>query len=214
MTSQVTLLMRMTAPRGMSPWNISSLMVLPTMHTALPARTSLSVNNRPSTTFQLRTSENALSVPITFTRRLSLPMITCMGRRETGAMAAKLVASRLMALRSAISNGGADWADPPMRIAPPGMMVSMFDPILEISSCTCRGVPAPSVTITITAATPMMMPSTVRLDRNTLRRISRSAMRSVLMNIRRPALCLSRVRSCRRGIQCGDGRRRRYLPRA
>ena len=48
-----------------------------------------------------------------------------------------------------------------------------------------RVVPAPRVTITITAATPMMMPSTVRPDRRTLRWISRIAIRTVLPNITR-----------------------------
>ena len=45
---------------------------------------------------------------------------------------------------------------------------------MATSAVTCAVVPWPSVTMTMTAATPMTMPSTVRIERSALRRIVRT----------------------------------------
>ena len=57
----------------------------------------------------------------------------------------------------------------------PGITISRLLPRLEIWSETERVAPLPSVTIVMTAATPMTMPSMVRNERSRLRRIARSA---------------------------------------
>ena len=51
-------------------------------------------------------------------------------------------------------------------------MKSTLVPSLAISAVTLAVVPLPMVTIAMTADTPMTMPSNVRNDRNTFRRIA------------------------------------------
>ena len=59
----------------------------------------------------------------------------------------------------------------------------MFVPIAEICSLTDCVAPRPSVTIVITAATPITIPSIVRNERKRLRRIELAAKISVFKNI-------------------------------
>ena len=59
----------------------------------------------------------------------------------------------------------------------------MFVPIAEICSLTDCVAPRPSVTIVITAATPITIPSIVRNERKRLRRIELAANISVFQNI-------------------------------
>ena len=51
----------------------------------------------------------------------------------------------------------------------------MFVPMLSICSCTCFCAPWPRLTIAITDATPIMMPSIVSADRTLLRASARNA---------------------------------------
>jgi len=69
--------------------------------------------------------------------------------------------------------------------------------MLAICVVTCSVAPLPRVTIVITEATPMTIPSTVRKDRRTFRRISLRARRSVFQNISGPPHCAGRTRSGR-----------------
>jgi hypothetical protein len=79
-----------------------------------------------------------------------------------------------MASASASLNGAAPELWPgPMRL--PGASMSRLLPRLAFSSVTFRVAPLPSVTRMMTAATPRMMPSIVRMERMTLRRSSRKA---------------------------------------
>ena len=55
----------------------------------------------------------------------------------------------------------------------------MLVPSLATSEVTGAVVPAPSVTMTMTAATPMTTPSTVRIERSALRKIVRMESLSV-----------------------------------
>ena len=57
----------------------------------------------------------------------------------------------------------------------PGRTNSTLVPSLAISAATFAVVPLPMVTMAITAATPMTMPSRVRNDRKALRRIACTA---------------------------------------
>ena len=85
----------------------------------------------------------------------------------------------------------------------PGRTISRLLPRLEICICTACVAPLPSVTIVITALTPITMPRIVRNERSRLRRIERSARNSVFSSIRPPAL-----RCCggrRAGAGCGFG---------
>ena len=62
---------------------------------------------------------------------------------------------------------------PPLpRCSWPRMTISMLAPRLEMSDVTRAVAPLPSVTMTMTAATPITMPSTVSEDRMRLRRIA------------------------------------------
>ena len=70
--------------------------------------------------------------------------------------------------------------------------------MLEIWSVTDCVAPLPSVTIVMTAATPMTMPSTVRNERSRLRRMARSASSTVFHSIRRLPRCGDRSRPARR----------------
>ena len=68
----------------------------------------------------------------------------------------------------------------------PGRTCSRLVPRLEIWFCTASVAPLPSVTMVITALTPITMPRIVRNERSRLRRIERRASSRVLSSIRRP----------------------------
>ena len=73
-----------------------------------------------------------------------------------------------------------------------------FEPRLRIWSSTRACAPAPTATMVITAATPMMMPSMVSAERSLLMRSARSAMRRVarkFMARRTAARCRERGRA-------------------
>src|SRR2546429_6489643 len=81
-----------------------------------------------------------------------------------------------------------------------------FDPRLWICSATRAWAPAPTPTIAMTAATPMMMPSIVSALRSLLTRSARMAMRTLCQTLtRRPPPPVARPR---------PARRRAALPRA
>ena len=67
----------------------------------------------------------------------------------------------------------------------PGRTMRRLLPRLEICCFTASVAPWPSVTMVMTAETPMMTPSTVRKARVRLRRISRRAMRKAFQIIGR-----------------------------
>ena len=64
----------------------------------------------------------------------------------------------------------------------PAITDSTLAPRFSICSSTARCAPAPSATIVITAATPMMMPSMVKLDRSRLATMDSRATRTVSNN--------------------------------
>ena len=68
----------------------------------------------------------------------------------------------------------------PPEVVAPGMTIKRFVPRLWICFCTAASAPCPMLTMVITAATPMMMPSIVRMERSLLRRSARKAVRRVM----------------------------------
>ena len=70
----------------------------------------------------------------------------------------------------------------------PGRTCSRLVPRLEIWFCTASVAPLPSVTMVMTALTPITMPRIVRKERIRLRRMARSAKSSVLSSINAPAV--------------------------
>src|SRR5512138_6918 len=63
----------------------------------------------------------------------------------------------------------------PPRVTVPDPTNKMFEPIAAIWSCACCWAPCPTLTIAITAPTPMMIPNIVRADRSLLRAKARIA---------------------------------------
>ena len=67
-----------------------------------------------------------------------------------------------------------------------GMTIIKFEPKLSINSCICLEAPFPIATIIITAPTPIIIPSIVRIERVRLLRSERIAVLKISMNITRP----------------------------
>jgi hypothetical protein len=65
----------------------------------------------------------------------------------------------------------------------PGLTISRLVPRLAILLSMARVAPLPSVTIVMTAATPMTIPRMVRNDRSRLRRTERRASSSMLSSM-------------------------------
>lgn len=154
------------------------------MQTAAPAVSSSGSNLRPDASRQLPVSNQALVLPVTVVAQLRPLPTTVTPSRPSGAVAAMPPIWSCIASASASRNCFAPGAAPPP--GPwrwPSRTISRFVPRLEICACTACVAPLPSVTIVITALTPMTMPRIVRNERSRLRRIDRSACSSVLSSI-------------------------------
>src|SRR5262245_55348615 len=113
------------------------------------------------------------------------------------------------------------WRTPPVLLDPDRTM-SRFEPRLWICSAMRACAPEPIETIAITAATPMMMPSIVRMLRSLLTRSARTAMRalaSAFMPRRPPGQAERtqrggwvRARSCRVVLLFLEGQGREHSP--
>ena len=184
MTRHESFFRRSIVPSGSSPPYSSLRTVVPTMHTALPERSSLSVNSRPAATRQFRTRKYSLVTPSTVVDQFWSPYMAVRRVDAVGATAASEGMSLERASASTALNGGAV-EDCPGPSRCPGLIRSRLLPRLAIWSVTCTAAPPPMVTMMITAATPMTMPSMVRDDRSTFRRISRMASNRAFHSIRR-----------------------------
>src|SRR5882724_11680469 len=96
-----------------------------------------------------------------------------------GVTIATLGTSRLIASRSSTVSVLVPLCTPPTFCAP-ALTKRRFVPILSIWACTEACAPCPMLTIAITADTPMMMPSIVRMARILLRRRARNATRMII----------------------------------
>ena len=186
-TVQENCLMRSCSPSpscpGLPP-KISRRTVSPTMQVAAPARCSSSSKVRPLASFQLPVSNQLLLLPVTLVAQLRPLPITVTPARPSGATAATPPICASTASASAALNDGAPPLPPPGPWRWPGRTISSLLPRLAICVCTAWVAPLPSVTIVITADTPITMPRIVRKERSRFRRIDRSASSKVLRSIR------------------------------
>ncbi len=194
------------------------------MHTAAPAVCSSSENILPVASFQLPMANQALVLPITLVAQLRPLPTTVTPDLPSGAASATPPICAWMAIASDSLNCCVPGPPPPP--GPwrcPRRTISRLLPRPAIWVCTACVAPLPSVTMVITALTPMTIPRIVRKERSRLRRIERSANRRVLSSIRssprpRPQQRLGprshdadwayRWRCCRRRSAPGAGRRR------
>src|SRR5688572_16551424 len=174
-----TLSSRIRSPTGL--WlggKISSRTVGPMMQTLAPAVSSAGVKRRPSSISMPRASMNSLLTPSTLLRQ-SWPLKIATTLRSTWPATnfTPAVCSRT-AVTSRSSNG---------RIWPRSVLIgktkNTFEPSELICSSMSAVTPLPSVTMVITAATPMMMPSVVRKLLRMWRLISRNASSRVVPNM-------------------------------
>ncbi len=134
-------------------------------------------------------------MPVTTVLRLSEPATTTADFCDTGAAASTPGTCALIAATSRASKARTSAREPPGPPCP-GRAKSRLLPRLPSSSVTRAVAPLPIVTMAITAATPMTMPSTVRKERTALRVIAMTASFRVSASIRRPPSG-SRPRPCR-----------------
>ena len=116
--------------------------------------------------------------------------------------------------RAGVGDGERRGAAPARARAPevtaPGITMMMLVPKLAICCCTKRSAPAPTLTIAITDATPMIMPSMVSPERRRFRQSAREAARAVMAR----SLVVVAAALTRRlllSIGCGGGTRRRRV---
>src|SRR5947199_272886 len=87
------------------------------------------------------------------------------------------------------------WLPVPRRMPPevalPESTMMRFEPRLWICSATRAWAPAPTPTIAMTAATPMMMPSIVRALRSLLTRSERMAIRTLCQTLTRAGAAMA-----------------------
>jgi len=158
-----TLRTRSCWPTGSSPANRFLTMVWPTTQTLFWARTSALEKNSPELSDQSRISRYCSETPQTLEFQLPLPPMSWAPLRTIGETAWTRVASRFR--RSTSSRVSCTPESGPMRTPrdcmEPGKMVSRLVPMLAIWSWMRFSAPLPMATMTMTAATPIMMPSMV-----------------------------------------------------
>ncbi len=103
----------MREPTGSVLPKSSRRTVSPRMHTAVPARSSLSVKLRPDASPQLRTRRNAVVLPVAEVDQFFAAAIAWTGFCAVGATAAIPGTSRAIASASSTLNGGASERAPP-----------------------------------------------------------------------------------------------------
>ena len=144
------------------------------MQTAAPESCSSGSNSRPLASCQLPVSNQALLLPVTLVAQLRPLATTVALVRPCGATAATPPICDAMASASASVNCGTP-PPPPPPMRWPGLTISRLVPRLVIFSSMACVAPLPSVTIVMTALTPMTMPRIVRNERSMLRRTERRA---------------------------------------
>ena len=132
-------------------------------------------------TGQLRMSKYSGDVPVMLVVQFWSSLTIGMLERSVGAAAFTVATSLRMAARSSQVSVGIEPKPPwtPPALVEPGRMMRRFVPIAAKACSTCALAPAPMAIIAMTAPTPMTMPSVVRNARSLLRRMARSATRSV-----------------------------------
>src|SRR3990167_2891931 len=183
MTSQLIALTRSCAPTALVLPKSSRCTVWPIRQPAPPARNSSLLNARQSASFQLPVVSQSLVLPITLLLQLRPLATSTEPVRASGATAAIPPICAAMASPSLSLKAGAPPPPPPGPMRWPGRTCSRLVPRPEIWFCTAAVAPLPTVTMVITALTPITMPRMVRKERSRLRRMERSASSSVLSHM-------------------------------
>src|SRR5579884_2223485 len=180
---------RNSLPSGDSEPNSFSASVWPIKQTGAELRTSSVVNGSPSATGQFRTVRKSGVEPrILPGRQLWLPATTWPHESTLGATACNALHSR----RNASASSIVMFMLPPWPVLTPptdtsieSIWMTLAPRLLIARSIDCEDPPPISI-IAITAATPMMMPRQVSVERSTFRRKARKAIRKVWMKLLMP----------------------------
>ncbi len=139
--------------------------------------TSASLKNEPDCRYQLRTYGHAGEAPETVVCQLLYCEMTCALSVTTGVTAA--ACGTCCAIASPSESVSVDAAPMPAFTPPafvlPGRMTITLLPRFAMEASIEAFAPAPIATVTITAATPMMIPRTVRSERSRFRISARNA---------------------------------------
>ncbi len=181
-----------------------SLTTVPSTATFIARATWSASMKMPDCTGQLRSAASSAPTPCTCDCQLPPADSTCVRVLSPGDTA--LTPATSLATAAASSSISVVTAPCPVRTPPtlaePALTVTMFVPRLETWRLIEARAPPPIAIITITAATPMMMPSEVSAERRRLRPMASNAVRTVLV-----AVVIDRRRCCERRlpIRCVAG---------
>jgi hypothetical protein len=171
------LLRRTISPTGLSLLNSSRVTDAPSTATLAPRVTSSAVKKRPDSSGHGRTSSYSALTPLTVLLQLAAPNTTLTLPLSSPETAATSGTFSRIARMSFSENGCAppkpSWR-PPTRIEP-GITLSTLVPSILICRSIWIEAPSPIAAMTITEATPMMMPSVVSALRSLLSRNAASA---------------------------------------
>jgi hypothetical protein len=137
--------------------------VAPSSTTVRLVRTSSSVNRSPLVVAQSRMVKKSVDTPFTSARQFPEPPTTCVRVTITGETPAeqrRLALDRVHVVDVRRLNDCAPWLAPPV-LTLPAVMTMRFVPRPLIWLLIWACAPLPIATITITAPTPMTMPSIV-----------------------------------------------------
>ena len=167
---------RSSRPIGSCPWKRFFSTTVPMMHTALPAASSAGVKDRPEVSVMFCTSIPAAPMPWAVVDHFTpLFMATAPICRSPATAFTPPTCSPIASTSAAVK--GRIAPAPAARPCELGRIIRVLAPSALIWVRTEAVTPLPTVTMVITAATPMTMPSTVRNDLSKCRRIARRARR-------------------------------------
>ena len=158
-------------PTGSRKPKSSWAVVAPRTTTGALVDRSWATMNRPSVIDRPRTVSHDGSVPTTVVVQLVVPA-TRLSLSESAGATEWMSGATTLEVRAAASPTVSVEAEPkPPRmpeldVVLPGVTVSRLDPRAVISEPTCCWAPSPRPTVRMTAVMPIMMPSTVSVDRS------------------------------------------------
>ena len=175
------LLMRTVWPMGLMAPKSSLAVLLPITATLAALRTSRSVNMAPAETGQSRTPRYSGATPEMVVDQLR-PLAMAWALVQTSGLMATM--SRTSSLIASASCRVMLAALPSPELTPaerllPAKTSRRFWPRAETSPWILLRAPLPTATMATTEATPMMMPSAVRMERSLFRRSARKAIIAV-----------------------------------
>src|SRR5436190_14322193 len=198
---------RMICPVGSSsgPNSVSETTVPSTATFCAPV-TSAEVKKLPYFVGQLRMSGRSTSVPCTLVDQFWLPAMTCERLLAPAAAYCTPGIALIMIASAGVIVVALPWPmrTPPLAKLPALTMIMLVPADLTRSSIAVRA-PVPSATMVITAPTPMIIPSIVRMVRILLRLSALSAIRRVMNSDMRSSV------ACYGLFWLGRHRRRRHM---